>query len=566
MALEASKQMAKKNRSILGFNIRDAVFHSALAIPNSPEGLETQFYLRVSEDNSTSSDFRVCAYIDSRWGEICRGRVEVEYKPLGAEMDADRHSAARARRYRETLMDSTEKFRWHVKREDFYDDIEQTGLKYGPAFQALDDLYHNSQGDAIGKVKVFQWTASDDSNHPQSHIIHPTTLDAVFQLMILALSKGRKEGLPTMMATRVDRFWISNSGLSFPSIETVNVYAHSEFLGNRRANGRMFALHPATGEVLLDLEDIEATSVATRDNDSQSNVAPRKLCYEFTTKPDLDLLSPQQLSSYCESARPGCAAPKEFYEDLGFMLISFASEALCLLIGEAQERPTTHLTRYVDFLKHKVELFNLGELPYLSSENPKWTALVKDRMYRDEVCQRLESSIQGAFFIKIGRHLPEIIAGSLDPLTFMFQDDFVTEFYREVNDKVICYEPFYRYVELMKHKIPGLKILEIGAGTGATTQYILRALGAQEHDTGCSLSCSQYDFTDISPAFFGTASERFARHSNQMNFKVLDIERDPSVQGFAAETYDVVFAASVMTLSPFRNGSALTFIGTSRHQ
>lgn len=555
MVLEASKQLAKSSRSIAGFRIRDAVFHSALAILNNSKGLETQLYLRVHEDNtqkeSTSSDFRVCAYVEGRWGDICRGRVEVEYEPLATEMDRDRHNAAKTRRYRETFKEARENCRWPVERADFYRDIEQTGLAYGPAFQRLDELFHDNEGDAVGQVKTFQWVTNDDSNHPQSHIIHPTTLDAVIQLMILGLSKGRKGRLPTMMATRVDKFWISKSGLSYPSLEMVDVYAHSEFSGNRRANGHMFVLHPDTKEILLELDDIEATSVAVPDNDFQAHSAQRNLCYEFTSMPDLGLLDSTRLSSYCESARPSRASEKDYYEDLGLIIMFFASEALRALAEVAQNRPSTHLGQYLDFLRHKLEVFHAGQLPYISSDNLKWTALTKDNFYRDVMCQRLESSVQGAFFIKIGRNLPEIIAGSLDPLSFMFQEDFVSKFYRDINENVICYEPFYKYVELIKHKNSDLKILEIGAGTGATTDYILRALRAEDDGAGGASSCSRYDYTDISPAFFGAASERFARYANEMSFKVLDIEKDPSSQGFAAETYDLVFAASVTFPIPF---------------
>ena len=127
----------------------------------------------------------------------------------------------------------------------------------------------------------------------------------------------------------------------------------------------------------------------------------------------------------------------------------------------------------------------------------------------------------------------------------MFQDDSVPEFYREVNSKVVCYEPLYRYLDAMSHKNPGLTILEIGAGTGASTDYILDALKSHDKGAASIRNCSQYDYTDISPAFFEAAADRYEPYGDIIRFKVLDIEQDPSEQGFDTGSYDLILAASV---------------------
>ena len=58
--------------------------------------------------------------------------------------------------------------------------------------------------------------------------------------------------------------------------------------------------------------------------------------------------------------------------------------------------------------------------------------------------------------------------------------------------------------------------------------------------------CSQYDFTDISPAFFEKAQDDFNIYNSRMKYKVLDIEKDVSQQGFEIGTYDLVVAANVL--------------------
>ncbi|MDP8242493.1 MAG: type I polyketide synthase [Candidatus Hinthialibacter antarcticus] len=81
-----------------------------------------------------------------------------------------------------------------------------------------------------------------------------------------------------------------------------------------------------------------------------------------------------------------------------------------------------------------------------------------------------------------------------------------------------------------------LRILEIGAGTGGATSYILPALPADG---------VEYTFTDLSPHFLAKAKESFKQYGF-LQYKTLDIEADPAAQGFDAQSYDVVIAFNVL--------------------
>ncbi len=81
-----------------------------------------------------------------------------------------------------------------------------------------------------------------------------------------------------------------------------------------------------------------------------------------------------------------------------------------------------------------------------------------------------------------------------------------------------------------------LRVLEIGAGTGATSAAILDALPPGR---------VEYTFTDVSPVFLQRAAERFS-HVEDMRFGLLDIEQDPASQGFAVGHFDIVLAANVV--------------------
>ncbi|MEU8367268.1 SDR family NAD(P)-dependent oxidoreductase [Micromonospora tulbaghiae] len=81
---------------------------------------------------------------------------------------------------------------------------------------------------------------------------------------------------------------------------------------------------------------------------------------------------------------------------------------------------------------------------------------------------------------------------------------------------------------------PG-RVLEIGAGTGAGSAFVLDACPGV-----------RYDFTDLSTAFLREAEDRFGGRHPGLRFGVLDIEREPDEQGFAAGSYDVVLATNVL--------------------
>ncbi|GHJ35625.1 beta-ketoacyl synthase N-terminal-like domain-containing protein [Streptomyces sp. TS71-3] len=84
------------------------------------------------------------------------------------------------------------------------------------------------------------------------------------------------------------------------------------------------------------------------------------------------------------------------------------------------------------------------------------------------------------------------------------------------------------------------KILEIGAGTGATSAAVLDALRSK------GLALREYAYTDLSRAFLDHAERSYGPANPFLTYGILDIERAPAGQGFPAGGYDVVLAANVL--------------------
>jgi len=141
-----------------------------------------------------------------------------------------------------------------------------------------------------------------------------------------------------------------------------------------------------------------------------------------------------------------------------------------------------------------------------------------------------------------GTGLPAVLQGTLDPLRLLFtggQVDRIGTLYEESVGAIRTREVLARTVASAVENLPAgqtLRVLEIGAGTGAMSASIIDALPKLQ---------TQYTFTDISPRFLTYAQGRFYQYPF-VEYRVLDIEQPPLGQGFEANRYDMVVATNVL--------------------
>ncbi|MFF7638669.1 SDR family oxidoreductase, partial [Kitasatospora sp. NPDC008050] len=84
-----------------------------------------------------------------------------------------------------------------------------------------------------------------------------------------------------------------------------------------------------------------------------------------------------------------------------------------------------------------------------------------------------------------------------------------------------------------------VRVVELGAGTGATSERVLPALAEHPGRVG-------YTFTDISPRFLEFGRERFAERYPFTRFQVLNLDRELAEQGFEPASADIVLATNVV--------------------
>lgn len=149
--------------------------------------------------------------------------------------------------------------------------------------------------------------------------------------------------------------------------------------------------------------------------------------------------------------------------------------------------------------------------------------------------------IEVALLERCGAALADVLRGQVEPLTLLFPDDdrvSAATLYGQAGASRVYNRLMGRVVAEVAARLgrERLRVLEIGAGTGATTECVLAQLAPQ----------TSYTFTDVSAAFLDAASQRFGPGRPAFETRVLDIEQPPAEQGFAPGSCDIVLASNVL--------------------
>jgi acyl transferase domain-containing protein/NADPH:quinone reductase-like Zn-dependent oxidoreductase/SAM-dependent methyltransferase/acyl carrier protein len=187
----------------------------------------------------------------------------------------------------------------------------------------------------------------------------------------------------------------------------------------------------------------------------------------------------------------------------------------------------------------------LGDAGYCEVVGRSWTmrrALTAPVAAEDNQSENEVAAPELRLLDRCGAQLADVMRGVADPLNLLFGGDHegdveaihATSLTTQTTNRIAA-----DIVASAAERVPAgkqFRILEIGAGTGGTTSHCLARLPRDR---------IAYCFTDISPFLVARARSRFADQAAVM-FELLDIERDPNVQGFAGRRFDLVLAANVL--------------------
>ncbi|HEX8620323.1 MAG TPA: SDR family NAD(P)-dependent oxidoreductase, partial [Thermoanaerobaculia bacterium] len=167
--------------------------------------------------------------------------------------------------------------------------------------------------------------------------------------------------------------------------------------------------------------------------------------------------------------------------------------------------------------------------------------------------ERNESSAQAQLAQVTLRNLADILRGrtratdvmfpnsSLELVEGVYKNNDVADYFNGVMANVVA-----RYVEARRSRQAdgprplALRFLELGAGTGGSSEGILRTLDRDRADV------EEYRYSDVSKWFLLHGEQAYGKGRDYLQYAVFDVEKGLDEQGIARGAYDVVLAANVL--------------------
>ncbi|KAH7070080.1 hypothetical protein FB567DRAFT_598626 [Paraphoma chrysanthemicola] len=529
MALEASRQSAVGTNLIQGFVVKEALFSNPMVLRQDGDDerrVEAVCQLKpvrkLNDKDARWSEVTISTVHDDVWTECFRCTIQLQYDESQTEIDGGKEKALAGEIARKEYDQAFEKCATTLPSTSFYTYCTERGISYGPSFSILRNIRWNKDGTATGRVAVNQPLAEYEG------IVHPAIVDAACQVCWLAPSKGLTEHMPTEVPHKLSDMYVAASGWKSADTSSVRICSTANFKeAGRGIEGRITVLAD-DGTLLCKVGRLELSPIA---DDALPNGRDRKLLHGIQKEPCLSLLSSAQVMKEITtedtntSIVPAKTEPQKFEDALQSVISVTLSELADL---DTKTRPP-HLQKYMAWLRD----VHTKKLVWVADATPMATLSDLDRVHPE-----------WGVHIAVACNLSQILRGEIDPLQVIFSTNLAERFYVDMFQRH-CDTRFDRLLDLISFEKPGMKILEVGAGTGSMTSHVIAALRACEKQHG-GVRFEKYTYTDISHAFFEEAKDRFKEHTGRMEFRVLDLEKDTVEQGYQEGAYDLVVAGAVL--------------------
>lgn len=291
MALEAMNQITKIRRTpgvIIKYTFQDVTFSKPIVVPEpsmdgfTPE-MEVQLTLSPSKgtDNSRWEFFRIFSFsTDGAWHEHCSGRITVDMTSKTDEVEGTREQEFindASLGQLELIRDACDTL---IDTQKFYNDLKITGNNFGPAFAVLDDI---NVGECKGftKLTIPNIAAIMPGSFLEPHVIHPTTLDALNQL-IAGLFKIHCSNSPLMPVYMGELTIAANMTTQAGEELLVAVDVHPE--GPKSLTGNCWAFQQNDDGSLLPVfttSDLQLRGIGEPQGDDQDVPFKRKMAYKI---------------------------------------------------------------------------------------------------------------------------------------------------------------------------------------------------------------------------------------------------------------------------------------------
>ena len=451
-----------------------------------------------------------------------------------------------------------------VSIDALYDACAARGLNYGPRFRVLEQVWR-CESEALARLQL------PDGPVPP-YRLHPVLVDACFQLIAAVIGSSHPG---TFVPVGIERVFLHSDRVSGGPVRAgwAHVDVHDQSGedaqtitadvallsgdGQPIAEFRRLKLQSADSSLFVDrqaeLIDNWLYEIQWRPVGLQSGVAPLSLDFLPTTRevaaPVIQYfqsaVSSPPMRHYGEGIaqldRLGVAFVVDALRALGWSFHrsrAFSHDDLCSELGVVdQQQPLA--ARMLELLEEDGVLtrsgreFRVSRIPVASDLDSRIARIGRDYP---------EIKVELELVVRCAGRLDQVLRGDCDPLHLLFPQGDLTaaaQLYHDTPGAKVLNAAIQQSVAGFIQRVPwwrGVRILEIGGGTGGTTAGLLPLLPADS---------TEYVFTDISTMFTEQARQKF-REFDFIRYQCLDIQQAPDDQGFKDASFDLVVAANVL--------------------
>ena len=568
-AMAASASLAEGSEAVI---VEDFGMQSALIFPDED-----------AEDGAADAGRRVQALLDDAEESAAR-RVRILSRgdgedgwTLHAEGRVATSSAGPAPAARSLDIEGLKAALSPVDLAAYYRAKAAVGIDLGPSFRTLEALWART-GEAIAEVALPAGLERSPFD------VHPLVLDGCFQAFGAARNPDGGEEGTTYLPFAWERLWLKDrlperlichvsmregrrdaneeaesDGVPEVHAADLQLYDQGGALIGELAG---FTVKRATRAALLSaVEGIDELlyEVVWRDR----ALAPGMLPADFLAGPSHVAAGMDLFTDYLANEGVGADNRAALLADLEHLSHAYAlatldrlgwqrevgasvdSEDLRQRLGVGDE----HVRLFRRLLEMQVRTGVLTEadggfVVAVGSDDPLPDAMPDDaEAFAGRMAEQYDhGSNEIGLFRRSANALPDVLRGEADALTLLFSSGEPTaaDLYLKAPVARAANRLLADAVATLLAELPDgrrHRVIEVGAGTGSATAALLPELPDGRYD---------YVYTDISAGFFSEAESRFGGAEASIDFRVLDVEKDPVEQGFDRHGYDLVIASNVL--------------------
>lgn len=297
MAVEAIRQISDYKKHIKGYMLKEISFLKAVQVPEGPSGLETSFVFHLNNNDNIYAwyNFQLFTFQNNSWVLNCKDQIGAEYDDIQDQRGVSLSSKKPTSIEQYSLGKQTTCIAT-TETEKYYEKLATFGLEFGPSFRTLDTISYNNDGESIAFINNQAWKQNITRTAISKHVIHPTALDGVLQVILVALSKGGTEPIPTLVPTQIEEMWLSNDLLDKqPYNDRMQLFSKCKANGLREIESNITAFDLISGQTRVRITGMQVVAIANPATSTADPNVPARFCFSLYSQPDLDMMTRREI-------------------------------------------------------------------------------------------------------------------------------------------------------------------------------------------------------------------------------------------------------------------------------